>query len=419
MAITQYASPEYRYSDYDTEIMEDYDNRIGTYNKALTEFQALAEPYQGLVDTYNTQIGTYNTDLGAYKADADAYNAAIAEYNAGPRTEEYAGVASPGQFTGVVPIFEGGAAPVAPEDPGFSGEDVDAFMKTANERAQQSGAANATALAVMNDPTQTYRTAAGDVNLAGMSGFGSTAMGFAYGGPVTPAPIDPMTLGPMGQMMGNPEIVLMPEEPTQVLPQSPVPTMQMLAPPIPQADSYNPVMDQGVGGQFQRLQQKFQDGGIVSLRPPVRGPDPQGMAKGGVPSPETFNPELTETNFEYTERPSYPEVRQMYVNILESLSDEEIQSEYGVSKKDLGETLAMLDVQYTYGSTDGPEGQGERFTQTPVSAPPVLESERPQMRPGSEVVSTTTGMMGMGPDGTLIEYGTEPLLNAEDLARLQ
>ena len=148
MAITQYASPEYRYSDYDTEIMEDYDNRIGTYNKALTEFQALAEPYQGLVDTYNTQIGTYNTDLGAYKADADAYNAAIAEYNAGPRTEEYAGVASPGQFTGVVPIFEGGAAPVAPEDPGFSGEDVDAFMKTANERAQQSGAANATALAV-------------------------------------------------------------------------------------------------------------------------------------------------------------------------------------------------------------------------------------------------------------------------------
>tara|TARA_R100000544_G_C2169365_1_gene31460 strand:+ start:56 stop:487 length:432 start_codon:yes stop_codon:yes gene_type:complete len=143
------------------------------------------------------------------------------------------------------------------------------------------------------------------------------------------------------------------------------------------------------------------------------------MAKGGVPSPETFKPELTETNFEYTERPSYPEVRQMYVNILESLSDEEIQSEYGVSKKDLGETLAMLDVQYTYGSTDGTEGQGERFTQTPVSAPLVLESERPQMRPGSEVVSTTTGMMGVGPDGNLIEYGTEPLLNAEDLARLQ
>ena len=313
MAITQYASPEYRYSDYDTEIMEDYDNRIGTYNKALTEFQALAEPYQGLVDTYNTQIGTYNTDLGAYKADADAYNAAIAEYNAGPRTEEYAGVASPGQFTGVVPIFEGGAAPVAPEDPGFSGEDVDAFMKTANERAQQSGAANATALAVMNDPTQTYRTAAGDVNLAGMSGFGSTAMGFAYGGPVTSAPIDPMTLGPMGQMMGNPEIVLMPEEPAQVLPQSSVSTMQRLAPPIPQADSYNPVMNQGVGGQFQQIQglgnirqqpltqqgvggqfqQMFADGGAVSNGIAVYmqdGGEAEGYAAEGKKFADDFGP---------------------------------------------------------------------------------------------------------------------------------
>ena len=121
MSIVQYASPEYRYSDYDTDIMKDYDDRINTYNTALTEYQALAEPYQGLVDTYNTQIGTYNTALDTYKADADAYNAAVAEYNAGPRTEEYAGPASPGQFTGVVPIFEGGAAPVAPEDPGFSG----------------------------------------------------------------------------------------------------------------------------------------------------------------------------------------------------------------------------------------------------------------------------------------------------------
>ena len=79
----------------------------------------------------------------------------------------------------------------------------------------------------------------------------------------------------------------------------------------------------------------------------------------------------------------------------------------------------MMDVQYTYGSTDGPKGQGERFTQTLVSAPLVLESERPKIRPGSEVVSTTTDMMGIGPDGNLIEYGTESVLNAERLARLQ
>ena len=271
MAITQYASPEYRYSDYDTEIMEDYDNRIGTYNKALTEFQALAEPYQGLVDTYNTQIGTYNTDLGAYKAEADAYNAAIAEYNAGPRTEEYAGVASPGQFTGVVPIFEGGAAPVAPEDPGFSGEDVDAFMKTANERAQQSGAANATALAVMNDPTQTYRTAAGDVNLAGMSGFGSTAMGFALGGYVGSPFADPMKvpgIGTMGEITGSNEM-LGPQQAGNAPSYMTTSNADMMgtgaAKPSQQASflqsfaSLAPAQNQigqmeGVGGQFEQMQ---------------------------------------------------------------------------------------------------------------------------------------------------------------------
>ena len=572
MAITQYASPEYRYSDYDTEIMEDYDNRIGTYNKALTEFQALAEPYQGLVDTYNTQIGTYNTDLGAYKADADAYNAAIAEYNAGPRTEEYAGVASPGQFTGVVPIFEGGAAPVAPEDPGFSGEDVDAFMKTANERAQQSGAANATALAVMNDPTQTYRTAAGDVNLAGMSGFGSTAMGFALGGYVGSPFADPMKvpgIGTMGEITGSNEM-LGPQQAGNAPSYMTTSNADMMgtgaAKPSQQASflqsfaSLAPAQNQigqmeGVGGQFEQMQglggmgqqslaqqgiggqfeqmnqmqnqmgqqfgqqmagmqgaplenyrnylnqvytgpemqsasaalsgalegkvqdfvemvdeaerahfdvqdsygfgggdfQKglmsqfenqsqapmermqtqqlggiggmmgqmgmFADGGMVGARPPERGPAPQGMAKGGVPNPENFQPEITETNFEYTERPSYGELRGTFVNDFKNLSDEQIQAEYGITKAKLGETIEMLDVQYTYGSTDGPEGQGERFTQQPVSAPPVLQSERPQIRPGSEIVSTTTGMMGMDPNGNLVEYGTEPPLNAEVLAQ--
>ena len=570
MAITQYASPEYRYSDYDTEIMEDYDNRIGTYNKALTEFQALAEPYQGLVDTHNTAIGDYNTQLDKYKLDAAAYNKAVEDYNANP-SGTFAAV-SPGQFTGVVPIFEGGAAPVAPEDPGFSGEDVDAFMKTANERAQQSGAANATALAVMNDPTQTYRTAAGDVNLAGMSGFGSTAMGFALGGYVGSPFADPMKvpgIGTMGEITGSNEM-LGPQQAGNAPSYMTTSNADMMgtgaAKPSQQASflqsfaSLAPAQNQigqmeGVGGQFEQMQglggmgqqslaqqgiggqfeqmnqmqnqmgqqfgqqmagmqgaplenyrnylnqvytgpemqsasaalsgalegkvqdfvemvdeaerahfdvqdsygfgggdfQKglmsqfenqsqapmermqtqqlggiggmmgqmgmFADGGMVGARPPERGPAPQGMAKGGVPNPENFQPEITETNFEYTERPSYPEVRQMYVNILENLSNEEIQVEYGVSKKDLGETLAMLDVQYTYGSTDGPEGRGERFTEQPVSAPPVLESERPQMRPGSEVVSTTTGMMGMDPNGNLVEYGTEPPLNAEVLAQ--
>jgi len=147
---------------------------------------------------------------------------------------------------------------------------------------------------------------------------------------------------------------------------------------------------QGLGSAINNFQM-FEDGGRVEARPPESGPTPEGvasvfykeMANGGVPNPEDFKPEVTETNFEYSERPSYPEVRQMYVRILEDLSDKEIQAEYGVSKKDLGETLAMLDVQYTYGSTDGPEGVGERYKQTKpvVPAPEMLTSKRPEIRP--------------------------------------
>jgi hypothetical protein len=279
MSIVQYASPEYRYSDYDTEIMKDYDDRINTYNTALTEYQALAEPYQGLVDTYNTQIGTYNTALDTYKADADAYNAAVAEYNAGPRTEEYAGPASPGQFTGVVPIFEGGAAPVAPEDPGFSGEDVDAFVQAAGDRAQESGAANAVALAVMNDPTQTYRTTAGDVNLAGMSGFGSTAMGFALGGYVDSPFADPMKvpgLGAMGEITGSNEM-LGPQQAGNAPSYMTTSNADMMgtgdANPSQQASFLQSFADlapaqnqigqmEGVGGQFQQMQQPIAQQGV-------------------------------------------------------------------------------------------------------------------------------------------------------------
>ena len=578
MSILQYASPTGEYSSYDRDIFEDYDNRIGTYNKALTEYKTLAEPYQGLVDTHNTAIGTYNTQLDKYKVDAAAYNKAIEEFNAGPRTTEYAGPASPGQFSGIMPIFQGGEAPVAPEDPGFSGADVDEFVEAAGDRARAVANSQATAQAVMTDPTQTYRTAAGDVNLGGMAGFSSTAMGmrdggivqnFQEGGLAMDSPYaDPMQQNrpqvsnfPTGGMMA-PLIsreVSNPEVPQPMIAAQPAYTevQNSLPPPQPSIEQFSsnnqggigeifaglqqarPQVQAslqgggrglgGIGGQFQQMNQMrsqmgnqfgqqmagmqgapletyksylqqvynapemekatqalggaldgrvdefvnmvdeaerahfgaeesfgfgggefqkglmsqyenqgqapmqrmqqgqmgqmsqmamFENGGMVAARPPVSGPTPDVyMEEGGVPNPENFQPEITETNFEYTERPSYPEVRQMYVNILENLSNEEIQVEYGVSKKDLGETLAMLDVQYTYGSTDGPEGRGERFTEQPVSAPPVLESERPQMRPGSEVVSTTTGMMGMDPNGNLVEYGTEPPLNAEVLAQ--
>ena len=234
MSILQYASPTGEYSSYDREIFEDYDNRIGTYNKALTAYKELAEPYQGLVDTHNTNIGAYNTQLDKYKLDAAAYNKAIEEFNAGPRTTEYAGPASPGQFTGVMPIFQGGEAPVAPEDPGFSGEDVDEFVAAAGERAQATANIQGTAQAVMTDPTQTYRTAAGDVNLGGMSGFSSSAMGMRDGGIV-------QNFQEGGLAMDSPYA-------------DPMQQNRSLPPPQPSIAEFSSNNQGGIGGMFGGLQ---------------------------------------------------------------------------------------------------------------------------------------------------------------------
>mgnify|MGYP006403155715 CR=1 FL=1 len=103
--------------------------------------------------------------LDNYRKDAEAYNKAIEEWNAGPRTTE---------FTAPPPSFDG---------------DIEAFSQEAADRAQAVGASQTTAQAVMTDPTQTYRTKAGDVNLGGMSGLSSESIaglaglaGFADGG---------------------------------------------------------------------------------------------------------------------------------------------------------------------------------------------------------------------------------------------
>ena len=103
--------------------------------------------------------------LENYRKDAEAYNKAIEEWNAGPRTTE---------FTAPPPSFDG---------------DIEAFSQEAADRAQAVGASQTTAQAVMTDPTQTYRTKAGDVNLGGMSGLSSESIaglaglaGFADGG---------------------------------------------------------------------------------------------------------------------------------------------------------------------------------------------------------------------------------------------
>ena len=205
MSIVGYASPEYDFYKYDRDIMDDYDNRIKTYNAALTQYQTDAGAYQGLVDDFNNnQIAPWNDKLAKWNEDREAYNAAIEAWNATDRTTPYEEwsdtVASPGEFTDTAPVFEGGPAPVAPEDPGFSGEDVDKFVEAAQERAQHRGMTSAMAQAVLNDSRGNYGSGAGeqlirdgagssgfqagDVNLAGNAGFSSTAMGYGDGGMV-------------------------------------------------------------------------------------------------------------------------------------------------------------------------------------------------------------------------------------------
>lgn len=194
MSILRYATPEARYYQYDRDIMEDYDNRINLYNTALDKYKTEAGSYQTLVDAHNAKVNQYNTDLENWRNNANAYNEAIAAWNETDRTtpyEEWANsVASPGEWVGTAPVFEGGSAPVAPADPGFSGKDVDEFVESAQARATRRGNAAATAQAVMTSPGQFYTVgrdtfgSTPEVSLAGMSGFGSSAMGFEEGGMV-------------------------------------------------------------------------------------------------------------------------------------------------------------------------------------------------------------------------------------------
>ncbi len=205
MSIVNYAAPEYRYYDTDRKIMEDYDNRINIYNTALGDYNTQAAEYQKLVDDFNTnQIEPWNAKLAQWQKDRELYNAAIEKWNATDRTTPYESwsgtVTSPGNFTSTAPVFEGGAAPVAPDDPGFSGGDVDAFIKEAQARAQRRGAASATAQAVIGNTSGAFGSGAGeqlvrdgagsagfqagDINLAGNAGLSSTAMGFGDGGMV-------------------------------------------------------------------------------------------------------------------------------------------------------------------------------------------------------------------------------------------
>jgi len=194
MSILNYASPEARYYENDRKIMEDYDNRINIYNAALEKYKTAATDYQGKVDAFNKTVNDYNAELEAWKTKAGNYNTAIENWNKTDRTtpyEEWSGyVASPGEWFKTAPVFAGGPAPVAPDDPGFSGSDVDAFVDAAQKRAMRRAQTSATAQQVISSPGQYYVAgrenfgSTPEVSLSGMSGFGSTAMGFQEGGMV-------------------------------------------------------------------------------------------------------------------------------------------------------------------------------------------------------------------------------------------
>jgi hypothetical protein len=219
------ASPVYDYYATDRKILDDY---------------------KGAYDTYTAEYDAYKNAYDAHLAKINAYNAAVENWNKGPRTTPFdqteGFVANPGEFTGT-----------APTDPGFTGEDVDAFAKQAEGRAQRRGAAMATAQILMGTGgggvggTQPVITTATQPT-AGFAGMSITP--FAEGGMVQ-SPFGSSltnhlrnqmgTLDAMGQAfqaqgrqnMAQPDVL--PSSPNRMMPQQ-----QM-----------------GVGGLFEQMHQGF------------------------------------------------------------------------------------------------------------------------------------------------------------------
>jgi len=103
------ASPVYDYYSTDRKILDDY---------------------KGAYDKYTAEYDAYKSAFDDWQSRANAYNAAVEAWNAGPRTTEYTQspgyVAHPGEFTMSAPV-----------DPGFTGDDVNAFAAQAQGRAQR------------------------------------------------------------------------------------------------------------------------------------------------------------------------------------------------------------------------------------------------------------------------------------------
>ena len=208
------ASPNYNLYSADKKILEDYK---GAYDK-----------YQSEYDAYKSAYDAYAAKGQEFQKNVDAYNAAIEAWNAGPRTTAYdqtsGYVPHPGEFTLT--------APTAPVDPGFTGEDVDAFTQQAYDRAQRRGDAMSTAQSLMGEGsgsvggTQPVVTIATDPS-PNLGGFSITP--YAEGGPVLGSPF----ANPMTDTFNNPGQM-------QAAQQQAVGQPQM-----------------GIGGLFQQMHQNF------------------------------------------------------------------------------------------------------------------------------------------------------------------
>jgi len=189
--------PNYNLYQKDRGRADFYESGIKAYNKEY--------------DKYKSAYDVYAEKAAEWQKKADAYNAAVDAYNAAQPNvpyEQFSGyVPSPGEFTLV--------APTAPKEPGFTQEEVEAFMNAAQGRAKRRGDAMSVAKAYMGRPsegvggTQPVITTATDAgtNIAGLSitplaqggvvtpdmGIGGLLERYAEGGAVGSPFADPMT----------------------------------------------------------------------------------------------------------------------------------------------------------------------------------------------------------------------------------
>jgi hypothetical protein len=180
-------NPQATYYSADRDQLNTYDTEIDTYNTALKAYQEQAGKYQKEVDAFNETVNSYNTDLDNWKKSADDYNKAIKKWNESARTTPFKDmdyyVEHPGEWSRNPPEFQPTMeAPVAPEELGYTGEDVDQFVQEAQGRAARRAATSATAASLASSPEGIVATEVGGTRPeVSLSGFG-----FEEGGVVPP-----------------------------------------------------------------------------------------------------------------------------------------------------------------------------------------------------------------------------------------